>query len=342
MNAIAIQPPVARVCAPLRVEPGLRRFEFAVRAAYARGGDDIRQARRRSVLNIITRALRDPECDTVVVFEDVLNGCLDVGYRAQPLAAYVFAVLQRRLASRVRRRLAQSRQDPDTEEVSDLVAQAIEAIQRLIRGARRERHTLRYALLVSIADHRTIDFLRRRRPEYRETMDDHSACGAEFALHTACLDPERALLQQQRNALALQLRDAVIESVNSLSEACRAALVLVEIDGLGYPEVAERLGIKVTDVGNIVRRARLARDRNLVPKLRTIPGLAGHVGFSAIQENRDLRLQMLTWSAEVGEGLCEDSLADGYRLVAKGCPEVRRGGATQASPDGAGELVADF
>ncbi len=318
MNAIAIRTPV-RVAAPLRVEPALTRFENAVRSAYARGGDDIRQARRRAVMNIIGKALRSAECDTVVTFEDTLNGCLDVGYRAQPLAAFVFNVLRRRLAARVRRRLAQSRQDPDSEEVSDLVAQAAEAMQKLIRGARRERHTLRYALLVSIADHRTIDYLRRRRPEYRDTMDDCSGGVAEFALHTDCVDPERALWQRERRALAHRLRDAVLASVNRLPDLERAALVLVEVEGQGYPEVAERLGIKRTDVGNVVRRARLARDRSLVPQLRNIPGLDGHIGFTALQANRDLRLQMLGWCADAGMGLCEEALADGFRLVPKAC-----------------------
>jgi len=302
------------VAAPLRVLPALRRFESAVRAAYVRGGDDIRQARRRAVLNIIREGLRSADCDTVVVFEDTLNGCLDVGYRARPLAAFVFDTLQRRLAARVRRRLARSGQDPASEEVSDLVAQTAEAVQKLIRGARRERHTLRYALLVSIADHRTIDYLRRRRPEYRDTMDDGCGTGGDFALHTACVDPEHALWQRQRAALAVELRDAVLASVNRLPDLERAALVLVEIHGLGYPEVAVRLGVKRTDVGNVVRRARLARDRALVPKLRTIPGLEGHIGFSAIQENRDLRLQMLGWSADVGAGLCPAALAE-FNLV---------------------------
>lgn len=316
MNAVALSTPV-RVAAPLRVQPALRRFESAVRAAYARGGDDIRQARRRAVMNIIGKRLRGAECDTVVTFEDVLNGCLDVGYRAQPLAAFVFDALQRRLAGRVRRRLARSRQDPDCEEVADLVSQAAEAIQKLIRGARRERHTLRYALLVSIADHRTIDYLRRRRPEYRDTMDDCAGGIAEFALHTECVDPERALWQQERMALARRLRDAVLASVNLLPDLERAALVLVEIEGCGYPEVAERLGIKRTDVGNVVRRARLARDRALVPQLRAIPGLDGHIGFAGLQANRDLRLQMLGWSADVGYGLCPEALAHGFRLVPK-------------------------
>ncbi|MEZ4472122.1 MAG: hypothetical protein R3F60_15275 [bacterium] len=35
--------------------------------------------------------------------------------------------------------------------------------------------------------------------------------------------------------LALALRDAVMEAVNGLPRTERAALVLVEIEGLGYP-----------------------------------------------------------------------------------------------------------
>ncbi|MCA9542870.1 MAG: hypothetical protein KC613_00725, partial [Myxococcales bacterium] len=178
MNAAVIyddqdEAPV-RLSPPLPVAGALRRFRGALTGAMRRGGDDLRQARRRAALEVLD-AVRDAGPDTVAGFELVLNGCLDVGYRSQPLAAFVFDVLHRRLAGRVRRRLAQCGQDPDSAEVADLVSAAAVAIQKLIRGARRERHTLRYALLISIADHRTIDFLRRRRPEYRETMDDQVA-----------------------------------------------------------------------------------------------------------------------------------------------------------------------
>ena len=52
--------------------------------------------------------------------------------------------------------------------------------------------------------------------------------------------------------------------VNGLPDLERAALIMVEIEGLGYEAVATNLGIKRTDVGNLVRRARLHRDRGLM------------------------------------------------------------------------------
>ncbi len=317
MNAVALRPePTPRCEAPLVVEPALRRFHQRVGNALERGGDDLRQARRRTVLAILEERLA-ARVDTVDTFEAALNGCLDVGYRSEPLAAFVFDVLQRRLAARVRRRLARSGHDPDSAEVADLVALAAEAIQKLIRGARREKHTLRYALLVSIADHRTIDYLRRRRPEYRDTMDDCVSEVSDGARHHE--DPERALWRAQRMAMALRLREAVAGAVNELKELERAALILVEIHGYGYPEVSERLGIKRTDVGNVVRRARMARDRALVPRLRTLPGFEHHVGFSGLQADRELRLQMLHWTAEVGDGLCTHCLEESWRMAPAGC-----------------------
>lgn len=304
---------------PLALAGSLRRLQSQIQAAIARGEDDERQARRRMAAAIVRRALASPQVDTVATFELVLNRCLDVGYRAQPLAAFVFDALHRRIAGRVRRRLAASGQDPDQVEVADLVASTAEAIYRLIRGADRERHSLRYALLVSIADHRTIDFLRRRRPEYRDTMDDQAAGqasdGASWPFGDAEPDPERGLLRRHRQALAAALRVAILAAVNELPDRERAALVLVEIDGLGYDEVAERLRIKRTDVGNLVRRARLTRDRVLVRRLRDIPGLDGHVGFTALQTDRDLRLNMLSWTSEMGYGVCAACRdAGGYHL----------------------------
>jgi RNA polymerase sigma factor (sigma-70 family) len=279
----------------------------------AKGGDEARMARRQAVMAIVQRGLHSECADTVATFEKTLNDCLDVGYRAQPLAAFVFDVLHRRLAGRVRRRLAQSGRHSDSDEVSDLVGAAAEAIQKLIRGARRERHTLRYALLLSIADHRAIDFLRRRRPEYRETMDDDTG-GTEAAPWAMEVDgsPEQMVWRAERLTLAEALQRAVLDVVNGLPTLERAALVLVEIEGLGYPEVSEALGLKQTDVGNIVRRARLKRDRLLVPRLRKIPGFDGHLGFGEMQRNRALRLNMLGWAADIGDGVCLCCKQDGY------------------------------
>ena len=287
---------------PLKVTPALTRFRVAVRGQARRAAvEDDRQARRHAVLALIATVLERDDADTIDAFEAVLNGCLDLGYRAQPLAAFVFDTLHRRLAGRVRRRLSASGQGSDSEEVADLVATTAVAIQKLIRGARRERHTLRYALLLSIAEHRTIDFLRRRRPEYVGAIDDRIASdvASPWPRPSDGGDPERMLWMAQRRALAHRLRDAVFGAVNALPRLERACLILVEIEGLGYPEIAERLSIKRTDVGNIVRRARLRRDRALVPQLRDIRGMTAHVGFGGIQDDRDLRLSMLKWSAEM-------------------------------------------
>ncbi|MCA9538533.1 MAG: hypothetical protein KC620_06575 [Myxococcales bacterium] len=307
---------------PLQVVPAACRLRAQVLAALARGADDSeRTARRQAVIAVLDRVFADVQPDSIHAFESILNGCLDVGYRAEPLAAFVFEVLNRRWAARVRRRLARAGQDPHCDEVADLVAATAEAVHGLLRGACREQHSLRYALLLAIADHRTIDHLRRRRPEYRESMDDRSDGGAPWTLGTARHDPEQQMVRRQRLELARALRAAVLEAVNELPDAERAALVLVEIDGRGYDEIADALGVKRTDVGNLVRRARLRRDRTLMPLLRDIPGLEGHIGFGELQDQRALRLNMLRWTTEMGDGVCARCLHETHRLHTgdKGC-----------------------
>lgn len=306
-----------RAARPLTVTPALVRFRGRLRQAMTRGSTEPeRVARRQAVLGLVEQHLADAGTDTIGCFEAVLNGSLDLGYRARPLAAFTFECLHRRFASRIRRRLAASGQDPDSAEVADLVSTTAEAVHTLIRGARRERHTLRYALLVSIADHRTIDFLRRKRPEYRETMDDRcvDADAGAWTLGTRRDNPEQRIVRRERVDIARQLRTAVLEVVNGLPDIERAALVLVEIEGLGYDAVADALELKRTDVGNVVRRARLNRDRQLMPQLRCIPGLEGHMGFGEMQKHRALRLNMLRWTTEMGDGVCAGCMQRHHHL----------------------------
>lgn len=314
-----------RTLRPLNVQVALRRFRHRLTSAMSRPDTDVdRVQRRRAVAGLLDEAQARSDVDSIGCFECVLNGALDLGYRARPLAAFAFECLHRRFAGRIRRRLAASGHDPDSAEVADLVSTTAEALHTLIRGARRERHTLRYALLVAIADHRTIDYLRRKRPEYRETMDDRVADSATgpLSLGTRREDPEQHFVRQQRISLARRLREAVLTAVNGLPELERSALILVEIEGLGYDEVAEGLGVKRTDVGNIVRRARLKRDRALMPLLRTVPGMDGHVGFAALQNDRSLRLNMLRWTTEMGDGVCARCLNEHAHLHTAGTPCV--------------------
>ena len=307
----AIRQTVGRARHELSVWPALERFFADVCSERRRRAHDLVTARKlEQVESLVDGALVDTAADGIETFERVLNGCLDAGYREPALFAFLFTVLRPRLESRIRRRLLRSGRGGSVDDIADLVSVASESIHRLIVNASREQYTLRYVMLLSIADHRTIDYLRRPRPEVRASFDDHAATPEEsvpgwhgsFAAHT----PEAQLVKRERRRLAHRLREAVFHAVNALEESERAALLMVEIEGAGYPEVAQALGIKQTDVGNMVRRARLKRDRLLVPLLRDIPGLEGHVGFSELQTDKALRLHMVRWSSTMGQGICPD------------------------------------
>lgn len=297
---------------PLQVAPALRRFIEDLEARRARP-DALpeRAARRLAVLLLLRRLAESTEVDTVATFERAMNGALDLGYRAEPLVAFIFRAIHARLAGRVRRRLLRSGVHPEADLVSDLSATAMEAIQRIIRTSRREQYSLRYNLLLSIADHRTVDWLRRSRPEPVEDLEQRDGAVASFAAWQAARhDPEGALVRRERRDLAVRLRDAIFEVTNTLSDDQRAALILVEVDGIGYEDVASRLGIKRTDVGNLVRRARLARDKGLARALRDFPELRGAGGFQDLRAHRELRLQMLGWATEIETGewqVCRDT-----------------------------------
>ena len=252
--------------------------------------------------------------NSITAFEGTLNSVLDTGYRGAPLIAFVYSVLRDRIASRVTRRMGGGVKNGFASEIEDLVSVTMEAIQALIRQADRERHSLTYALLLSIADHRTIDFLRRKRPELSENFDAYHTRSAWNTNDDADVRPDKALIRKERIQLARRLRQAVLRSVNELPPGERAALVMVEVESRGYDEIADRLNIKRTDVGNPAWRARLRRDRNLMPMLRTLSELDGHIGFADLQANRSLRINLLRWTTEMGDGVCGDCLDRGFVL----------------------------
>lgn len=289
--------------------------------------DPERDRRRRVVLVHLQRNLDSVQVDTIATFERVLNGCLALGYRAKPLAAFVYAVLEPRLARRVRRRLAGGGAFPSPEDVADVVAATVETLARLIRDANRTEYSLRYALLLSVADHRAIDHLRarRRRPELVGLPEGETAELVEFDPwgREAGQSPESQLVDGQRVALAETVRGAVFEAVNTLPPRERAALIAVDLHGISYPDVARTLDLSPMDVGNVVRRARRLRDRALIPHLRTLPGLGGHVGFTEMQADKELRLHILRWAVDIGEGVCSGCARHAGHLhdARQACPD---------------------
>ena len=189
----------------------------------------------------------------------------------------------------------------------------IEAVHRLILRSDRSRHTITFALLVSIADHRAVDFLRKKRAELSDDLEG-TPSNTYGVLSSRALQPDEALVQSVDHQRIRALREVVLSAVNQLPADERKALVLVEVNGLGYPQIAEALALKVTDVGNFVRRARKRRDRYFMAELRATPELSGHLGFSELQENRELRVNLLRWTSEVGDGICFPCMASGGTL----------------------------
>ncbi|MEE2785745.1 MAG: RNA polymerase sigma factor [Myxococcota bacterium] len=299
-----------RVIRPLRVHGALARCGVALQRRLRTDRSDVLLA----VSHFIEKQLCRDDVDSVSAFEDTLNGSLDLGYRGPEVVAFIFEVLSDRFAARVYRRLSSGGRRPHTTEVEDLVSVTVEAVNTLIANANRERHTLTYALLLSIADHRSIDYLRRKKADLVDDLDTYHTRHAWSPAEADLARPDYQLERSYRIRLARRLRTAILKSVNELERVERGALILVEVDGLSYDEIATRLDIKRTDVGNIVRRARLKRDRYLMPLLRQIEQLEGHIGFKEIQADRNLRLNLLRWTTEMGDGVCA-VCADRYALL---------------------------
>lgn len=101
--------------------------------------------------------------------------------------------------------------------------------------------------MLSIVRNTAMDFLRRVNSNSAVTLGD-----PEYEPEDHAPDPERALLEQSR-------RDRVRQAISQLAPEFREAIVLREIEGLSYKEIASVLGIPMGTV-----MSRLARARNLL------------------------------------------------------------------------------
>lgn len=95
--------------------------------------------------------------------------------------------------------------------------------------------------LFRIATHLSIDTVRKERTSRKEDLDDVAESdlegGGEGILAT------RLGTDPRQNALRRELGEKIEEALATLPEKHRTILVLREIEGLSYEELAERLGI---------------------------------------------------------------------------------------------------
>jgi RNA polymerase sigma-70 factor, ECF subfamily len=120
-----------------------------------------------------------------------------------------------------------------------------------------------------IAAHLAVDALRRERPSSKQDIDDVKDVdverGGEGVLATALgSDP-------QKNLLRRELAGKMAEALAQLPEKHRVILVLREVEGLSYEELAERLGIHK---GTVMSRLFHAR-KKMQALLRGYAGMEG-------------------------------------------------------------------
>jgi RNA polymerase sigma-70 factor (ECF subfamily) len=101
--------------------------------------------------------------------------------------------------------------------------------------------------MLSIVRNTAMDFLRRYKSSTTMTLDEPG-----YEPQDDSPDPERVLLEQSR-------RDQVRQAISQLEPEFREAIVLREIEGLSYKEIAAVLNIPMGTV-----MSRLSRARNLL------------------------------------------------------------------------------
>src|SRR4051794_8311137 len=142
--------------------------------------------------------------------------------------------------------------------------------------------------LYRIARNRCLNFLRRPAADGQDSMDVHP-----HANGTTTFDRV-----QRRDELR-----SIVSDIHELPETQRSALVMRELDGLSYEEIAQAMGITLAAVKSLLVRARIS---------------LAEASEARIIACDDVRLEL----AEAAEGLRK--LSGAARRHVKECPRCRR------------------
>jgi RNA polymerase sigma factor (sigma-70 family) len=226
--------------------------------------------------------------NSVAAFEGLVNQSLRAGLSGPELLAFAWRVVEPLCHSTVRRRFTRAGRAHDSAAIADAVSATAEALARILGRDElsREDFDVRLSLMLGIADHKAIDTLRRDRVR-RATAALDPGIATTTSIDQAW--EERARARRVHRARAL-----VFTAVNGLPDLERRALVMVDVEQRAYDEVAQALRLSATDVGNVLRRARRLRDRELLGRDPTVDD----------GKAKSLRLGVLRWALEVGAPVC--------------------------------------
>lgn len=154
----------------------------------------------------------------------------------------------------------------DPVEAQDVAQEAFLKAYRALPGFRGESafYTWLYRIAINTAKNHLV--AQQRRPvDYQLDMQDPD----QYEIHARLRDdatPERMALQEE-------LRVAVERAIAELPEELRTAILLREIDGLSYEEIAAAMQCPVGTVRSRIFRAREAIDNRIAPLLSDSGGI---------------------------------------------------------------------
>ena len=109
--------------------------------------------------------------------------------------------------------------------------------------------------VLGIARHVATDQLRTQGRELRRRASPGEAAGEEGSVLERLLDPDPGAEEQMASE---EQRARVRRAVDGLADNPRQAILLFHVEGLGYQQISERLGVPLGTVATWVTRSRKA------------------------------------------------------------------------------------
>lgn len=153
----------------------------------------------------------------------------------------------------------------DSAEAEDVVQEAFIKAYRALPTFRGESafYTWLYRIGINTAKNYLVS-QKRRAPTSTEYDNDEAESFAEGELLRDINTPEGVLMSKQ-------IGQTVNQAVDSLPEELRNAIILREIEGMSYEEIAEKMGCPIGTVRSRIFRAREAVANKLRPLLDMAP-----------------------------------------------------------------------
>jgi RNA polymerase sigma-70 factor, ECF subfamily len=168
--------------------------------------------------------------------------------------AQAFRALVERYQRRVYQLALGMVRDPD--EAMDITQETFVRVHRYLPSFKGDSSFFTWTY--RIATNLSLDSARRRGRSERVEMDESDA---DIEAHMD--PPSAALAGPQKAALNAELKAKIDDALASLSENHRAILLLREVEGLSYEELARALGIRKGTVMSRLFHARLKMQRKL-------------------------------------------------------------------------------